>query len=376
MPDTETYLVSFSGEIGIKAPATRRALEELTLKSFLTRAGVLGLSPKVEPFWGRILLSGPRDLERLLATQAGFGRWGYFRETWDPTLLPERPFTYVVYVDRVEPRESFSEALAQKRALLELLEKEARRNLSSWDNYPPERLEIRLEVRRWRLFYLINPRPALGGFPPGASGRGLVLFSGGPDSLLATLFLLRRGLLPALIFFDDGEAGRAEAVQELVREVAFFFPEMAVEFFQVEFREALEFIASRVATRERCFFCKAAMLRLAGEILSQEGFSVVATGEILGEQASQTLPALLFTARAAGVPLLRPLLGLNKEEVFERLSALGLKEAAFRRLPACPWAPDHPHTLPRSRPETLGSLWPAIRKRVKKIERKILSRKG
>ncbi len=379
------FLVSFSGEIGVKAPGTRRALEDLTVENLRRRAGALGISLRIERFAGRLLVEAPSEAERLLLTQAGLGRVAEFLEPSERDLLspgfwedrlPVRPFTYVVYVDRVKPRERFSEILEIKRRLLKILEEFSRKRLALWDNHPPERLEIRLEADGERLFLLCNPRSGLSGLPVGAGEKVLLLFSGGPDSLLSAVRLAARGQEVALVFFDDGEEGRAEAVRRVAETLAYFFPAMTSEFFRIPYREVLEFLTSRVPRRERCFFCKATMLRLAAELARREDFSAVATGEILGEQASQTLPALRFTTEVAEVLVLRPVLTHRKEEIFQELEKLGLGEVARLSLPACPFAPDHPHTRPVSSPGALIRIWPEIKKRVKTPEKEIVSYGG
>ncbi len=379
------YRVSFSGEIGVKAPATRRELENLGLQTLLSRAEALGIPLRVEREGGRLRVELPDEHERLLRTHPGLGR---ITELFAPSaeellspsfwegLLPPRPFTFVVYVPPIRSRESLSRLLHLKGRLLEILGDLARRYLSYWDNHPPEHLEIHLEGREGDLLLLLRPRRGLGGLPVGSGERVLLLFSGGPDSLLAAVRLLCRGQEVALVFFDDEVPGRVEKVKTVARELAYFLPRARVEFFRVGFREIQEFIGEKVPRRERCFFCKACMLLIAEEVARREGFSAVATGEILGEQASQTLPALLFTVRASKTYPLRPLLGYTKEEVFRDLSELGLSAAARRNLPPCPFVPDHPRTRPRSRPEKVLHLWPEIRKRVKSIGREILSYGG
>ena len=373
--EDKTYLVSFSGEIGTKAPATRRALEELTLENLRRRAAASGIFLEIERFSGRLRVRVPHKAERLLLTHAGLGKVAELLEgslEEIPSLvkgfLPGRPFTYVVYVDRVRPKEDFPRALELKRALLEVLSSEAEKRLLRWDNHPPERVEIRLEMEEGRVLALLNPRRGLSGLPVGSGERVLLLFSGGPDSLLSGIRLALRGQGVGLVFFDDGEPGRAEAVKEAARRLSYFFPDLKLPFFHLSFREALEFLSQRVSRRERCFFCKSAMLRISAEIAGRRRFSAVATGEILGEQASQTLPALEFTRRASGVSPLRPVLSFRKEEVFSELSALGLSEVAERALPPCPFAPDHPHTRPASSPGLFSRLFPEIRKRVKVLE--------
>lgn len=383
---TRTYLVSFSEEIGIKSPGTRKALQELAVRNFLSRATAAGLFVETKAFSGRLLMKGPPELKALLLSHFGFGKVAEFYElspndllssTFLEEILPERPFTYVVYVDRVKPKSRFQEVLNLKSTLLaKLAEESQRRLLSVWDNFPPERLEIRLEARDHKIFVLMNPKVGVSGLPVGSGERVLILFSGGPDSLLAALLLARRGQEVALLFMDDGEEGRWEAVQQAASELAYFFPGMSLDLYRLSYREILEFLSSKTPKRERCFFCKATMLKLATELARREGFSAVATGEIIGEQASQTLPALRFTSAVVAGLVLRPLLTFNKEEVFQQLERVGLGEVARRSLPPCPFVPDHPHTRPVSSATAVDRIWPKIKNRVKQPERVKVCRGG
>ncbi|NPA48433.1 MAG: hypothetical protein GXO20_00475 [Thermodesulfobacteria bacterium] len=360
MAEEVTYLASFSGEIGTKRAGTQKALKELTLENLSARAEVLGLSLKVEEFRGRLKISSSqREVERLLLTHFGLGRVApYFRITpefdWQ-ALLPARPFTFEIYVDRWQSPELKQEALALKRRLLSLFEAEAEKRLTLWDNHPPAHLRLFLEAWEEGIFLLKDPQPAAGGFPVGSGGRVLLLFSGGPDSLLAAWLLLRRGLEVTLLFFDDEEEGRAELVELAARKLAFFIPRGEMLLVHHPFRKHLLELKDSVPERERCFYCKSLMLEIGRDLLPKVPAGALATGEILGEQASQTLPALQFINFGKDL-VLRPVLAFTKEEVFGKLTEVGLEKIATRRLPACPFAPERPRTAPRKDPSKAAKI--------------------
>ncbi len=209
------------------------------------------------------------------------------------------------------------------------------------DGDAPEGAEV--EMTEWGVLALHHKERLPGGYPVGVGGSVLQLFSGGPDSVLASLLMARRGQRVSLLFMDTG-AGR-DFVLDSARDVAFFMPGMEVELFIVHFVPVLEKLKGAVPSRMFCLFCKGAMLHLASRIAKEHGFQAVSTGEILGEQASQTLPAVTFIERASEVSVLRPLVAFNKEEVFENLRRFHLK--GDYSMPSCPHRPKRVATVPR-----------------------------
>jgi thiamine biosynthesis protein ThiI len=158
--------------------------------------------------------------------------------------------------------------------------------------------------------------------------------------------LLRRGQEVELVFFDDEEPGRWEGVLQAVRELLPFHPEESLRLWRFPYRRVLEDLRAKAPPRALCLYCKALMFSLAEDLLSRLKAVCLATGEIVGEQASQTASALVFTA--SGGPLLRPVAGLNKEDVFRFLREAGINPPSS--LPVCPFAPPRPRTRPPKKP--------------------------
>ncbi len=375
-----TFLASFSGEIGTKRPGTQKELKALTLNNLTTRAQKLGLQLKLEEFKGRIKVFAAEDrkIERLLRTTPGLGKIARFHELTPSfpveDLLPERPFTFEIYVTKWEGGAAKERALNTKKELLKKLEQEALKRLKAWDGHPPSHLFWEIEAYDEGLILLENPVQGAGGLPIGSTGKALLLFSGGPDSLLAAWLLMKRGLSVSLVFFDDGETERERRVKEAAEALAYFTPEGKLSFWRLYYRPFLETLKKELPERERCLYCKALMLRLAEVVLSKEKGDVMATGDILGEQASQTLAALKFINGSRF--LLRPLLAFNKEEVFEKLSALGLKALAQRRLPPCSFAPERPRTAPRKDPLKAEKILRKLARKPVEMEHFSLETKG
>ncbi len=384
MAEKSLFLASFSGEIGTKRPATQADLKALVQENLKRRARALGFKLKLADFRGRLKIankepSSDQALERLLLTHPGLGKLAYFYQVDEKfslvDLLPDRPFTFELYVTKWQDQGTKAKALEIKKDLLARLKEEAQRRLSGWDNHPVPHLSLELEAYEEGVFLLKNlAQPGARGLPVGSGGRGLVLFSGGPDSLLAVWLLLKRGLSLTLLFFSDGDPQRETLVQEAATNLAYFFPEGEVTLLTLAYRPFLEELKNAVPERERCLFCKALMLRLAERVLEKEGAEVLATGDVLGEQASQTLAALNFISQ--GRPVLRPVLAFAKEEIFETLYTLGLKEVATRALPSCPFAPKRPRTAPRKGPFKTEKILRKLGRKPLNLRRMTLKAKG
>lgn len=363
----QEWLLSPSGELGTKRKGTQEAFLRLVVENLRSRVRETGLNFTFKRYGLRLLLEGPEEIKPFLKSHIGLA---HFRplirlSTSSPLeglclekYLPPRPFTFTLYAKRFSEAGIRSQVLSFKKELLTLLSEAAWERLKQWDNYPPERLSWSLEGHGSEIWLLLNKEKAPGGLPVGGGGRVLVLFSGGPDSLLAAYLMARRGQEVRLVFFDDAAPGRKEMVFQAARALAYFFPRLSVSLIRVEFRPFLEALKDLVPERERCLFCKAVMFSQAETLLKEN--EVLVSGEILGEQASQTLPALLFTGQ--GRRLFRPLLGFNKEEVFSFLAEAGLSQVANLPLPPCTFAPKRPHTKPTKSPFVMRKILQKLKK--------------
>ncbi len=351
------FLVSLGSEISVKSKGTKRFFIEALWKHLGSRLEICGYTFKVSPFGGRFLVETSENALHILKSQFGLSkvlRFLLLRDTGDLSfvgnLVPERPFTYVVYVDAVVPPWSKDEVMSFKKGILRRLKELSEMALERWDNYPCERLELRIEAVNDGILVIYEQLEAPSGYPVGVGGRVLHLFSGGPDSVLSAILVARRGQSVTLLFFDDGVEGRYQKVFSAAQRVAYFMPGMEVELLVVPYRDILNEIARKVPSRAMCLFCKSTMLFIASEIAEKLRAVAISTGDILGEQASQTVFSMDFISRFSNKLLLRPLSGMCKEEIFELLRTFGVKEAFS--MPSCNWAPKRPFSKPE---ETLLS---------------------
>jgi tRNA uracil 4-sulfurtransferase len=173
--------------------------------------------------------------------------------------------------------------------------------------------------------YLYGPEfPGPGGLPTGSSGRGILLLSGGIDSPVAGWMMGKRGLSLEAAYFHSAPFTSEDArrkVEALTRILSAWMPDIALHV--IPFTPILARIRERSAEEETTLLMRACMMRVASLLAAQRGAGCLVTGESLGQVASQTLESMAFTQTAAGIPVLRPLVGMNKEEIIAVARKIG-----------------------------------------------------
>ena len=210
---------------------------------------------------------------------------------------------------------------------------------------------LNVEIRE-RAYLYGPPSPAPGGLPVGSSGRGLLLLSGGIDSPVAGWLLAKRGLSVDAVYFHTPPYTSQEALQK-VRQLCRLLSEYlgAMRLFVVPLTALQLRIRERAPLEQSTLLIRACMVRAADSLARREGHGCLISGESLGQVASQTLPALRFTGGMTGLPLLRPLIGMDKEEIVTLARRIGTFETSILPYPDCCtlFAPPHPLVRPDQR---------------------------
>lgn len=180
------------------------------------------------------------------------------------------------------------------------------------------------------LFYLDRVE-GLGGLPVGVSGTVGLLLSGGIDSPVAGFFALKRGCHVLPVHFHSGPLGNWLGSEDKVRRlVAALRPYgLSGEYYVVPIGESQQEIAVSAPSGLRVLLYRRLMVRIAEELIGAHGGLALVTGESLGQVASQTLPSLRAVEAAARLPLLRPVIGLDKAEIIARAQTLGTYELSI-----------------------------------------------
>jgi thiamine biosynthesis protein ThiI len=185
-------------------------------------------------------------------------------------------------------------------------------------------LVIHLELLTSEAFYFFGKERGAGGLPSGSSGRVACLLSGGIDSPVAAWRLMRRGCLVTLVHFHSVPF-LSRASQDKVRDIAALLAryQLRVRLHQVPFGEVQRRIVLATPPAPRVVLYRRMMLRIAEAIARRSGAQALVTGEVVGQVASQTLENLSVIGEAATLPVLRPLIGLDKDEITMEAQRLG-----------------------------------------------------
>ena len=217
------------------------------------------------------------------------------------------------------------------------------------DVHEPE-LTVQLEVRDLAAYVHASPVPGAGGMPVGSNGVAVTLLSGGIDSPVSTYMIARRGVrLSPIHFFSfpyTSEAAK-EKVLELAKLLTDYCGRMTVEV--VPFTHIQEEIRDKCPEEYFTLIMRRFMMRIAERIAVSNGAKAIVTGENLGQVASQTMEAMASTQAVTHLPVLQPLIGMDKAEIVTLARQIGTFDTSILPYEDCctVFTPRHPRTKPR-----------------------------
>jgi thiamine biosynthesis protein ThiI len=208
-------------------------------------------------------------------------------------------------------------------------------------------LTVRVELLPGEAFVFVDRVAGPGGLPVGVSGRVAALLSGGIDSPVAAYRLQKRGCEVEFVHFhsvpylaDTSQRKARALVARLVRH------QFAARLWLVPFGDIQREVVLAVPAPLRVVVYRRLMARIAEAIARGSGALALVTGESLGQVASQTLENLARTTEVVGMPVLRPLIGSDKEEIIREARAIGTYEISIEPDQDCCtlFVPKHPET--------------------------------
>ena len=208
-------------------------------------------------------------------------------------------------------------------------------------------LTVGLDILPGRAFVSLEKVPGAGGLPVGTSGSVLALLSGGIDSPVAAWRMMRRGCRVDFVHFHSVpflDRTSQEKARELARLLAEW--ELEAELFFVPFGEVQRQIVVAVPRPLRVVLYRRMMIRIAEVLARKHGAEALVTGESLGQVASQTLGNLAVIGAATVMPILQPLIGMDKSEIAAEAARIGTFETSIIPDQDCCqlFVPRHPST--------------------------------
>jgi thiamine biosynthesis protein ThiI len=212
-------------------------------------------------------------------------------------------------------------------------------------------LTIHVEALTDDAFYYFGKELGPGGMPVGVSGRVACLLSGGIDSPVAAWRLMRRGCRVLLVHFHSYPI-LSRASQEKARELARLLTQFQFHsrLFLVPFGEIQQQVTLSVAPPLRVVIYRRLMMRIAERLARDHKAQALVTGEVVGQVASQTLENLSAINRVVSMPVLRPLIGMDKDEITAESQRLGTYPISIIPDQDCCtlFTPRHPATKARN----------------------------
>jgi len=217
------------------------------------------------------------------------------------------------------------------------------------DVHNPE-LTVTVEVRDFAAYVHTATCPGAGGMPVSSNGRAVTLLSGGIDSPVASYMIAKRGvaLIPVHFFsFPYTSMQAKEKVIELARILTPWCGRLMVEV--VPFTKIQEGIRRGCPEELFTIIMRRFMMKISSMVAEANGCGALVTGENLGQVASQTMEAMAVTEECATFPVLRPLIGFDKEEIVKKAREIGTFETSILPYEDCctVFTPRHPRTKPR-----------------------------
>ena len=243
------------------------------------------------------------------------------------------------------------------------------------DLHKPD-ITLWVEIRNHVYFY-VDSEPGEGGLPYGASGKGVLLLSGGFDSPVAGYLTARRGVELVPVYFHSPPFV-SERAADKVRDLAGCLADYTgrLRFYIVPFTDVQLFLKEETPPEKLTNMLKRAMLYIASRIAENEKALCLITGDSIGQVASQTIHSLAAVESAATLPILRPLAAMDKQEIIDIAVKIGTYPISIRPYDDCCtlFVAKHPENKPstsaiqRRESRLMSRLLPLIEDAVQSAE--------
>ncbi len=339
-----SVLVRYS-EIAVKGPGSRPRMERLlasNVEEALSRHGIRG---RVERVPGRILIVDVDDADEAAKTAARvFGV-----KSASPALME----SFITFDDIVRLGVDYFSRRLKGRSFRVTARRTGEHDFTSLDveralgaaivevtgakvNLREPEYVAYVEIRGDKVFFYDTIIPGPGGLPLGSEEPALVLYSGGFDSTAALWMIWKRGSPADATFYylgvEEALENATRAFRELARNWAYGHrPRLYV----ADFRPVAARVAERVHPRYRVLVVRRLMLEHASRLAEEKGYEALVTGESVGQVATQTIRNLRLIGGGLPLPVLRPVSGMDKDEVVELVRRIGLYDIVSVQVEAC-----------------------------------------
>ncbi|ASJ11042.1 tRNA 4-thiouridine(8) synthase ThiI [Thermococcus sp. P6] len=205
-------------------------------------------------------------------------------------------------------------------------------------------IEVGVEIMEGRAYVFVDKVRAWGGLPVGTQGKVVALLSGGIDSPVAAFLMMKRGveIIPVHIYMGEKTLDKVRKIWNRLKRYHYGGKADLIVVKPGEREKVLQKLRELKREKYTCVFCKYMMVKHAGEIARKFGAKGIVMGDSLGQVASQTLDNMYIVSQATDLPIYRPLVGLDKEEIVDIARRIGTFELSILPEDECSFIPAHP----------------------------------
>ena len=234
---------------------------------------------------------------------------------------------------------------------------EALANLDIHVNLDEPDVTLYTEVRDTSAYVYSRIIRGVLGLPYGTQGKAISLYSGGIDSPVSAWLMMKRGVNVLPLFMDQrpfvGDSYVTRAIESF-KNISQFVPRNSYKLYSAPMGDVMQGITETREPRFICIMCKRSMYRIAASFAEKHHAQAIITGESLGQVASQTLKNLFVLSSSTDMPVLRPLIGLDKVEIEDIARIFGSYEITAKSTDGCTAVPKGPAT--RSKVDVIEEL--------------------
>ena len=314
-------LIAF-GELFLKSEGVRKLFQRRLINNLCFFLKKEKIEFKIHSFRERIFVETNQALKAKKIIKRTFGI-AWLSDSFCFSDLKELiRFIDKNYKKYIRKGESFAIRMKKDRKVIDKIAKLINRKV----NLDRPKRELFIEQRDKNFFLYFKKIKGAGGLPVSSSGKVLSLISGGIDSPVAAFLIAKRGAENVWLHFHSFPLvsnASIEKTKELAQVFKKYQPNLKVYF--IPFQKAQLEIKAKAPAKYRVLLYRRLMFKIAEKIAQKEGCEALVTGESLGQVSSQTLPNIKITEQAVKIPILRPLIGFDKEEIIK----LGQKIGTF-----------------------------------------------
>lgn len=199
-------------------------------------------------------------------------------------------------------------------------------------------ITLNIDLRKDGIYFYLETFKGLGGFPATTAGKGLLMLSGGIDSPVAGFLAMKQGIDIELFHFESTPMTPLESVQkaiDLAKKLALFHPNQKLKLHLVPFTKLHEAILSNTFDSYHITIMRRMMYKISSLYAIENGLEVIINGESVGQVASQTLASMNVIESVTNIPIIRPVVTYDKQEIIKISKQIDTYDISIRAYNDC-----------------------------------------